>query len=91
MPVFRINIVFANRKRYKGYHIVDGVELDSYYRHLFRLTQRVPAPVVSFDVVQVSEFSREAALMRDKNLKRMSPYVSNAQPRPRTAKRRRRL
>ncbi len=91
MPVFRINIAFANGKRYKGHHIVDGIELDTYYRHLFRLAQKVPVPIVSFDVVQVSELSREARFMRDNNLKRMSPYVPNVYPTQRTGKRRRRL
>lgn len=71
MPVFRINIVFANRKRFRGYHIIDGIELDTYYRRLFRLAQKGPARIVSFDVVQISELSREAVLMRETNRKRM--------------------
>gem|GEM_PF-6950141 len=91
MPVFRINILYANRKRYRGHHIVEGVELDTYYKHLFRLAQRASVPIVSFDVVQISESSREATYMRENNLKRMSPYVPNVQPRPSAGKRRRRF
>lgn len=91
MPVFRINIVFADRKRYTGHHLVDGVELDTYYRRLFRLVQKAPVPVVSFDVVQVSEFSKEATFMRDNNLKRMTPYVRAVRPKQGMGKRRRPL
>lgn len=91
MPVFRINIAFANGKRYREHHAVDGIELDTYYRHLFRLAQKVPIPIVSFDVVQISELSREAKLMRDNNLKRMSRHVPTAHPMRGTGKLRRRL
>jgi hypothetical protein len=91
MPVYRINILFANGKSYKEYHLVDGVELDAYYKRLARLAQMSHVPVVSFDVVQVSKFSREATLMRPNNIKRMSRYVPNVQPRKGSSKRRRRL
>ncbi len=90
MPIFRINILFANGKLYKGYHLVDGVELDTYYRHLFRLTQKASIPLRSFDVVQVSEFSREATYMRENNLKKMDS-VPHVQTRPGMVKRRRRM
>lgn len=84
MPIFRINIVFANGKRYNGYSLVEGVELDNYYRHLFRFAQRTRIRIVSFDVVQISEFSREATYMRDNNIKRMSHRVPAMQPKQRT-------
>lgn len=91
MPVFRINILYTNRKRYRGHHIVEGIELDTYYKHLFRLAKRASVPIASFDVVQISEYSREATYMRENNLKRMSPYVQNVQPKQGTGKRRRRF
>lgn len=91
MPVFRINIVFAGGKRYKEHHIVDGIELDTYYRHLFRLAKRVNVTIVLFDVVQVSEFSPEAILMRSNNLRRMSRYTPKVFVRQTMGKRRRRL
>ncbi len=89
MPVFRINILFTNGKRFSGHHLIDGVELDTYYRRLFRLAKATNVPIASFDVVQVSEFSREATFMRDNNLKRMSPYNKNLQSMQGRVKRRR--
>lgn len=91
MPVFRINIVFNNGKQYKGHHLVDGVELDNYYRHLYRFAQRVSIPIKAFDVVQVSELSSIATFMRKNNIKRMSPHVPNVQPVYRPTYRRRRF
>lgn len=91
MPVFRINILFANGKRFMEHHLLDGVELDTYYKRLARLAQRAQVHVVSFDVVQVSEYSREATFMRENKIKRMSRHVPNVQPRPMMNKRRRRL
>ena len=91
MPVFRMNIVLANGKRHNGYHIVDGIELDTYYRHLYRLAQRTGVQIVTFDVVQVSEFSCESTYMRNNNLRRMSHLAPTARPMQSTGRRRRRF
>lgn len=91
MPVFRINIVFDNGKVYNEHHLVDGVELDTYYRRLLGLAQKAPVHIVSFDVVQVSAFSPVARVMRDNNIKRMSRYVPKMQPNQARMKRKRRF
>jgi hypothetical protein len=91
MPVFRINIVFAGRKGYRGYHIVDGIELDNYYRHLYRHTQKAAVPLVTFDVVQISEYTRVAVYMRANKLTRLEHHTAPSYPRPQTGRRRRRL
>ncbi len=90
MPVFRINILYANKKRFIEHHLIDGVELDTYYRHVFRVAQKAQVQIVSFDVVQISELSREARFMRENKLTRMSPHVPTPQPRRTTYVRRRR-
>lgn len=91
IPVFRINILFAKGKRFKEYHLIDGVELDTYYKRLARLSQRAQVSVVSFYVVQVSEYSREATFMRENKITRMSRHVPNMKPKPMRVIRRRRL
>lgn len=91
MPIFRINIVFAAGKRHRSYRRADGIELDTYYQYILRLAQKTRLRIVTFDVVQLSELSPEAKLMRDQNLKRMSPYVPPVYQRQGTVKRKRRL
>jgi hypothetical protein len=91
MPVFRIDILFANRKRHKEHHIVDGVELDDYYRHVFRIARMASIPIASFDVVQISEFSVVATFMRNNNIKRMMPNAPTVRPTQGTYRRRRRM
>ena len=91
MPVFKIDIVFTKRKRHQEYRIVDGVDLDTYYTYLYRYLQRRPAEIAGFEIVQLSEHSRIAKLMRANNAKRMTPDAPTAQPRRSTGQRRRRL
>lgn len=83
MPVFRIDIIFANGKRFNEYRLVDGIELDTYYSRILRLAKRYPVPMKSFDVVQMSEHSLEVKTMRANNANRLSPQTQKPQPIPR--------
>lgn len=63
MPVFRINILFASGRRKNGHHLVEGIDLDTYYLDLYESAQKEMGPIVKFDVVQISEHTREAKFM----------------------------
>lgn len=80
MPVFRIEILFANGEYFKEHHLNDEVDLDTYYRGVFRFAQGKGVPISSFDVVQVSEFSQTATRMRENNIVRLPHKVQKAQP-----------